>query len=96
MNDEASRLPEIVAQAREHRGGWLYVIDPRHPDDDAGAEPPARDVLGGFRVDENGRILPDSFRYNPGHRLFDPAAGVSGLFSDRRFYDWMHPLTDRT
>jgi hypothetical protein len=90
MNEVASRLPEIVAGAREHRGDWLSIIDPRHPDD-PDAEPPDRDVLGGFAVDDSGRIVPDSFQYNPHHLLFDPASGESGLFSDRRFYDWLHP-----
>src|SRR4051812_26980053 len=93
MNEEASRLPELVAQAGEYRDGWLFLIDPRHPDDSA-AEPPDRDVLGGFAVDSVGKIVPDSFRYNPRHLLFDPASGESGLFSDERFYDWMHPRPD--
>ncbi|HEX8202444.1 MAG TPA: hypothetical protein VF590_18345 [Isosphaeraceae bacterium] len=93
MNEEASRLPEIAAEARAHRGGWLFLIDPRHPDD-PNAAPPDGDVLGGFAVDDAGGIVPDSFRYNPHHRLFDPDSGESGLFADSRFYDWLHRLPE--
>jgi hypothetical protein len=94
MNDEASRAPEVVAQARAGAGSWLYLIDPRSRTGPE-AEPPASDVVGGFAVDGEGRIVPGSFRYNAHHAWFDPDSGASGLLADRQFYDWLHPMGNR-
>ena len=58
-------------------------------------EPPASDVVGGFDVDHDGRIVPGSFEYNAHHAWFDPDSGPSGLLADRQFYDWLHPMGDR-
>lgn len=90
MNEEAARSPEVVDQARSHPGEWLYIVDPRHrgPSD---SDPPAADVVGCFAVDGSGQVAPGSFQYNTNHAWIDPARGVSGLLSDRRFYDWLHP-----
>ncbi len=89
MNDEASRSPSLIEQARGLASGWLYVLDPRSeaPPD---ADPAAGDLLGAFAVDDTGQIVPGSFQYNRAHVLFDPAAGPSGLFRERRFHDWLH------
>lgn len=67
-----------------------YILDPRF-DEEAGAEPEAADVVGAFQIDEAGQIVQGTFRLNAGHLLFDPETGPSGLFSDRTFYDWLHP-----
>ena len=55
------------------------------------SDPPTEDILGSFAVDGDGRLIPDSFRYNPGHLWFHPQTGPSGLLSDRKFHDWLHP-----
>jgi hypothetical protein len=88
MNDEASRAPELQAQAAERPSQRLHVLDSRYRGgaDDA----PASEVLGGFAVDDTGRIAPGSFQYNAQHVWFEPTYGVSGLLRDRRFYGWLH------
>ena len=91
MNGAPSRTPEIIAQARSIPSDWLYVVDPRDatdPDED----PPLAEVLGCYAVDADGQIVPNSFQYNRNHLWFNPDSGVSGLLSDRRFYDWMHAM----
>jgi hypothetical protein len=91
MNAEAIRAPEIVGQARDHASGWLYLVDPRAPDP-AADELPAGELLGCFAVDSEGQLVPNSFQYNSNHLWFDPSSGVSGVLSDRGFYDWLHPV----
>src|SRR6478735_3985933 len=63
MNSEPSRSPEILEQARDVPGQWLYILDPRNdsPEDE---EPPAGDILGCYAVDDAGQIVPSSFQYN--------------------------------
>jgi len=90
MNDEAARSADLIAQAAGQPAGPLYVLDPRYRGAD-GDEPGSSEVLGGFTIDTGGRIVPGSFRYNDGHRWFDPEGGTSGVLNDRRFYDWLHP-----
>lgn len=94
MNERVALSPEVVRQALERPSDWLYLLDPRSP---AGSseEPPASDLIGCFAVDATGQIVPRSFQYNREHLWFDPVRGVSGVLSDRAFYDWLHPLTDR-
>ena len=94
MNEQAARSPEIVGEASDLISEWLYVLDPRSAGD-SGDESSGGDVLGCFAVDDTGQIVPRSFQYNREHLWFDPVRGVSGLFSDRAFYDWLHPQTDR-
>ena len=65
-------------------------IDPRVPYT-VTDEPPTQDVLGAYEVDAHGKIVSGSFGYNQLHRWFDQAAGPSGVFADRSFYDWLHP-----
>jgi hypothetical protein len=91
MNDAAASSPEVVQEARDRPSGWLYLLDPRYTDDSDAAPPPG-DLLGCFAVDDTGHVVPGSFQYNSNHLWFDPARGVSGVLSDRRFYDWLHPL----
>ncbi len=91
LNAETGHAPEIIAQARTQPGMWLYLIDPRNPDGPED-DPPAADVLGCFAVDADGQVVPSSFQYNRNHLWFSPEAGVSGLLSDRRFYDWLHQV----
>ncbi len=51
-------------------------------------------MLGAFAVDESGQIVPGSFQYNRNHVFFDQQSGVSGVLSDREFYDWLHEMPD--
>jgi hypothetical protein len=89
MNEEAGRSASLIEQARGLASGWLYVMDPRS-EAPADADPSPGDLIGAFAVDEAGQIVPGSFQYNREHVLFDPAAGPSGLFRERRFHDWLH------
>ena len=90
MNEVQAVAPEIVEQARSLPSGWVYIIDPRY-DDDSDDDPPPTDLVGAFAVDDIGQVVPRSFQYNENHALIDQERGMSGLFSDRRFYDWLHP-----
>lgn len=90
MNDVAAHAPEVVREALALRSQWLYIIDSRHPND-PDIDPPPGDIIGCFAIDGTGQIVPNSFQYNTNHVWFDPSSGVSGLFSDRRFYAWLHP-----
>jgi hypothetical protein len=92
MNAEASRAPEMTAQARENPSGWLYLVDPRISQNST-AEPPPTDLVGCFAIDNHGQIVPDSFQYNRKHLWFDSISGPSGVFADKRFYDWLHQAT---
>jgi hypothetical protein len=89
MNGEAILAPGIAVEAQKHANGWLYVVDPRCQQVE-GKEPPGTDLLGGFAVDGAGKVVPDSFTYNDDHVWFDTEAGVSGVLSDTRFYEWLH------
>jgi hypothetical protein len=91
MNQSTIHAPEVIAHAQAQPGGWLYLIDPRNPNV-SDETLPAKDLVGCFTVGDDGRIVPDSFRYNRQHLWFDPELGVSGLLEDRRFYDWLHPV----
>lgn len=90
MNERMGTYPEVASEASKHAGGMLYLIDPRASGRGEG-EPLVQNVLGAFAVDPDGVIVPDSFRYNDQHTWFDPQSGVSGVFSDKRFYDWLNP-----
>lgn len=89
MNAEAIHSPELIEQARSNPGAILYLLDPRN--DHPGAEPPIGDLLGGFAIADDGTPVPNSFRYNDQHVMFDPVTGPSGILTDRQFYDWLHP-----
>lgn len=95
MNRQGSQSPELASQAEGYTSGWLYLVDPRSHAP-AASEPPPSDLLGGFAVDSAGQIVPDSFRYNPQHLWFNPASGASGVFTDRKFYDWLHGVEERS
>lgn len=88
MNEKTIHSDELLDQARQNAGNVLYLVDPRHPDPTV--EPEAGDILGGFEIDDSGLPVPDSFRYNPQHVLFDSETGPSGILTDKQFYDWMH------
>jgi hypothetical protein len=91
MNEVQAGSPEITNQARTLPSGWVYIIDPRNTDDDEEIDPPSTDLVGAFAVDDIGQVVPQSFQYNANHALIDQERGVTGLFSDRHFYDWLHP-----
>jgi hypothetical protein len=90
MNEVHAVEPGIVEQARSLPSGWVYIMDPRHVEE-PGTDPPPTDLVGAFAVDDDGQVAPQSFQYNENHVLIDRERGMSGLFSDRRFYDWLHP-----
>jgi hypothetical protein len=90
MNEVQANTPEIVERARSLPSGSVYVIDSRNAEPGEG-DPPPSDLVGAFAVDDAGRVVPQSFQYNANHGLIDQDRGMSGLFSDRRFYDWLHP-----
>ncbi len=89
MDEVEAHSPEMVDKARGLHSGWAYVIDPRAPAQ-PGVEPDQADIVGAFSVDDSGRIVPDSFQYNESHLLIDREKGFSGLFTDQKFYDWLH------
>jgi hypothetical protein len=89
MNDQAARSPEIAREARATPSGWVYVIDPRQPDDPDADTPPSN-IVGAFAVDDTGQVVPGSFQYNRNHLWFDPARGQSGFLSRVGFYNWLH------
>lgn len=91
MNEEAIQSPELLAQAEQNPSSHLYLVDPRNPQEDDGP-PPASDLLGRFSVDAHGRPVPGSFEYNPAHAMFDPVTGPSEILTDRKFYNWLHPI----
>jgi hypothetical protein len=88
MNSQVIESAEMSEQSRANPGGFLHLIDPRRQD--VSAEPPLSDVLGAYAVGPSGQAVPNSFRYNPDHVMFDPTTGPSGILTDRRFYDWLH------
>jgi hypothetical protein len=90
MNEVQAVTPEIVEQARTLPSGWVYIIDPRNVEE-PGIDPPPTDLVGAFAVDDAGQVVPKSFQYNSNHALIDQERGMTGLFSDRKFYDWLHP-----
>lgn len=90
MNAVLVHTPSLIEGARQVPGRPLYVVDPRN-ETPADEDPPTEDVLGSFDVDDAGSIVPDSFEYNAEHVWFSRDSGVSGLLSDRTFYDWLHP-----
>jgi hypothetical protein len=89
MNEVQANSPEIIRQARMLPSAWVYIIDPRN-NDESEEDPPPTDLVGAFAVDAIGQIIPQSFQYNASHALIDQDRGMSGLFYDRGFYDWLH------
>lgn len=90
MNEQPAITPALAEGARQIPGERLYVVDPRN-ESSLDEDPPADDVLGYFEVDDAGSIVPGSFSYHDGHVWFSREYGVSGMLSDRRFYEWLHP-----
>lgn len=95
MNREVVQTPELALLALEKPGQILWLVDPRHPSEST-EEPPPSNVVGRFKINAEGWIEPDSFQYNPKHRWFDPEHGVSGVFQNRDFFEWLNagPSTD--
>lgn len=89
MNQVASSSPGLTRQAAANAGETLYVVDPRVPPSQKG-EPLPHDVLGAYQIGPDGTIVPGSFGYNEAHLWFHADSGVSGVFADRAFYDWIH------
>lgn len=91
MDEVVATTSGVIRDANDQPSGWLYLIDPRADDEPEEDDPDPGDVLGCFAVDDSGQIVPKSFQYNTNHNIFSDDSGVSGLFSDRSFYDWLHP-----
>jgi hypothetical protein len=89
MNEVTIHSRDIRNEASHHKSEWLYLLDPRVRAVEEG-EPSASDIIGCYAVDDSSQIVPGSFQYNANHHWFDAASGVSGVLSDRSFYDWMH------
>jgi hypothetical protein len=89
LNAQPECSVELVEGARRIPGERLYLVDPRSParDDE---DPPPEDVLGWYEVDPQGRVVPDSFRYNEEHVWFSQNSGISGLLVNREFYEFVH------
>lgn len=92
MNEEVIWSADLRDQAAKNPSSQLFLVDPRNTGDD---EPPPSDLLGRFTIDEHGRPVPGSFEYNPAHLMFDPVQGPSDILTDRRFYNWLHPVRHR-
>ena len=91
MNEQVVLTEALRTEAAQNAGGSLFILDPRCRAE-GDEEPPEEDVLGAYSVDDDGEIVPDSFEYNDRHHWFHPGGGVSGVLSDRTFYDWLHPM----
>jgi len=91
MNEEAAGSDAIIEQAKTLPQGWLYIIDPRDPNEGQD-DPPASNLLGAYAVDDSGQVVPGSFQYNENHALFDRSHGLSGLLYDKKFYHWLHEV----
>jgi hypothetical protein len=92
MNGPVLASDDVRQQAQANPDGFLHLLDPRCEEPDGEGEPPVGDLLGGFAIDEAGQPVPDSFRYNPDHIMFDPQTGPSGILVDRKFYHWLHGI----
>lgn len=58
--------PEMVAEARAHPGGWVYVIDGDMVDDPNGEVPPEA-IIGAWKVDDQGNLT-DEYQANSYYR----------------------------
>jgi hypothetical protein len=92
MNVETAYAPDLEREAEELRDDRLMLLDPRHASN-LSAEPTVSEVIGCFDVDSHGKIVPESFQYNPEHLWIDPKTGVSAYLHDRAFYDNLHNIT---
>jgi hypothetical protein len=63
---EAPKQADAQAEARRLGEGWIYIIDERAGPRGVAVGP--EDLIGAFKV-EGGRILPDSYAPNRGHRI---------------------------
>ena len=90
MNEDVVRNPELMMLAMDQPDRYLTLIDPRHPSDTPDLEVPIVNKVGRFRSTPEGFIQENSFQYNQKHLWFDPEYGVSGVFLNREFYDWLN------
>lgn len=58
--------PALVRQAAAQGDGWIFMVDLRTGEEEESVE--NEDIIGAFRA-ENGRVVADSYRGNPGYRL---------------------------
>ncbi|WDE08245.1 hypothetical protein SG34_013640 [Thalassomonas viridans] len=56
--------PEMVEEAKNNPGGWVYVIEGNYGPND---EVPPQAIAGAWQVDNNGEIMKGSFRVNPNY-----------------------------
>ncbi len=91
LNAQAKISPELIEGAQQVPGEKLFLVDPRNVSE-GDEEPDPEDVLGWYDVDAGGRVVADSFQYNPEHQWFSKQSGPSGLLSNRAFYEFLHPM----
>lgn len=80
MRGELAGKPGILAAGHGAPGTVFAVVD-RRPNADAGD---VRDVIGWYRTDADGRLIPGSFETNPGH-LVVSERGFSSIVTDGEF-----------
>lgn len=93
MNTRLNDSDDIHQLAAQKPGLPLYLIDPRHQNDELLDEaepevPEAVDVVGCYYVDSSGQIRANSFEPNEHHRLFHAQKGVSGILT-QALHDWI-------
>nr|WP_298726915.1 hypothetical protein [uncultured Steroidobacter sp.] len=57
--------PEMVREAKKNPGGWVYAIAGTYGPNDA---VPPEAIAGAWKVDDNGDIIPGSFKPNPNYK----------------------------
>lgn len=92
MNESLDKVTELHDLAKDMPGKALYMVDPRfdsteRPEEES-EDPEPADVVGCYRVDQNGSIISQSFEYNEYHQLFHPEHGVSGILTPT-LHDWL-------
>src|SRR5262245_41224535 len=62
----APGLPGLIAEARQQREGWVYLVDQRTRNPQG--EVPPEDIVGCFQV-KDGLIVPASYQPSPRHLI---------------------------
>jgi len=85
MKGGLSLRPGILEEAKVTAGQHVYVIDRRaaNPEGDV----PFHDIIGWYTSDGEGRPRPESFEYNPDHRLALEDGTLSSVLSDPMVYE---------
>jgi hypothetical protein len=57
--------PEMIREAEKNPGGWVYAIAGTYGQNYA---VPPEAIAGAWEVDDNGKIIPGSFKANPNYK----------------------------